>query len=251
MKFITAPWILAAISLNVFAAPQISPQMMEQFKRLPADQQQALAKQYGISVDQFQNASAMTPVTPSTPVAAPREVDYSQVSQRPLIAGAAQPGELQPFGYNVFAGEPILDAPVTDMPVADDYVIGPGDEIHVQLYGKENAVYDLSIGREGFIDFPSLGPISASGLTFQQFRSDLETRIKEQMIGVNSFISFGSMRALQVFVMGDAYRPGAYNVSGMATVTQVLQAAGGHTVDGVAMRAHQMAGVRGGHRRSP
>ncbi len=227
MKFITAPWILAAISLNVFAAPQISPQMMEQFKRLPADQQQALAKQYGISVDQFQNASAMTPVTPSTPVAAPREVDYSQVSQRPLIAGVAQPGELQPFGYNVFAGEPILDAPVTDMPVADDYVIGPGDEIHVQLYGKENAVYDLRVGREGFIDFPSLGPISASGLTFQQFRSDLETRIKEQMIGVNSFISFGSMRAMQVFVMGDAYRPGAYNVSGMATVTQVLQAAGG------------------------
>ena len=131
---------------------------MEQFKRLPADQQQALAKQYGISVDQFQNASAMTPVTPSTPVAAPREVDYSQVSQRPLIAGVAQPGELQPFGYNVFAGEPILDAPVTDMPVADDYIIGPGDEIHVQLYGKENAVYDLSVGREGFIDFPALFP---------------------------------------------------------------------------------------------
>ncbi|MEG2569136.1 MAG: polysaccharide biosynthesis/export family protein, partial [Acinetobacter sp.] len=105
--------------------------------------------------------------------------------------------------------------------------IGPGDEIHVQLYGKDNAVHDLKVGREGYIDFPDLGPISATGLTFQQFRKDLEARIKEQMIGVNVFISFGSMRAMQVFVMGDAYRPGAYNVSGMATVTQVLQAAGG------------------------
>lgn len=227
MKFIIAPWIIAAVSMNAFAAPQISPQMMEQFKRLSPAEQQSLAKQYGISTEQLQTTSAVTPVTKSVPVSAPRELDYSQASQRPLIAGVSQPGELQPFGYNVFAGEPILDAPITDMPVSDDYVIGPGDEIHVQLYGKENVVYDLSVGREGFIDFPSLGPISASGLTFQQFRSDLEARIKEQMIGVNSFISFGSMRAMQVFVMGDAYRPGAYNVSGMATVTQVLQAAGG------------------------
>ncbi|WP_423842161.1 polysaccharide biosynthesis/export family protein [Aeromonas veronii] len=66
------------------------------------------------------------------------------------------------------------------MPVADDYVLGPGDEIRVQLYGKENANYTLPIGREGFIDFPTLGPIAASGQTFQQLRSELESRIKEQ-----------------------------------------------------------------------
>ncbi len=113
------------------------------------------------------------------------------------------------------------------MPVADDYVLGPGDEIRVQLYGKENANYTLPIGREGFIDFPTLGPIAASGQTFQQLRSELESRIKEQKIGVEAFVSFGALRTMQVFVMGDAYRPGAYNVNGMATVTQALQAAGG------------------------
>ncbi|CAJ1820273.1 hypothetical protein FNBNMHLP_01410 [Aeromonas jandaei] len=134
---------------------------------------------------------------------------------------------MQPFGYNVFAGEPLTDAPVVDMPVADDYVMGPGDEIRVQLYGKENAAYTLAIGREGFIDFPSLGPIAASGQSFQQLRTELESRIKEQKIGVEAFISFGALRTMQVFVMGDAYRPGAYNVNGMATVTQALQAAGG------------------------
>ena len=80
---------------------------------------------------------------------------------------------------------------------------------------------------KGFIDFPSLGPIAASGQTFQQLRGELENRIKEQKIGVEAFISFGALRTMQVFVMGDAYRPGAYNVNGMATVTQALQAAGG------------------------
>ena len=220
----------AALIGTVVAAPQITPEMMAKFKQLSPAQQQALAAQYGVDTSQLgEGAGQKSSVTPvkTAPVVAPREVDYSQTSQRPLVAGVAQEGALQPFGYNVFAGEPLTDAPVVDMPVADDYVMGPGDEIRVQLYGKENATYSLAIGREGFIDFPSLGPIAASGQTFQQLRSELESRIKEQKIGVEAFISFGSLRTMQVFVMGDAYRPGAYNVNGMATVTQALQAAGG------------------------
>ncbi|MGL5487585.1 MAG: SLBB domain-containing protein, partial [Shewanella sp.] len=224
-------WLLslAFLGSTVPAAPQITPEMMAKFKQLSPAQQQALAAQYGIDSSQLGASAAVSSVTPvnTAPVAAPRDVDYSQPSQRPLMAGVAQEGELQPFGYNVFAGEPLTDAPVVDMPVADDYVLGPGDEIRVQLYGKENANYTLPIGREGFIDFPTLGPIAASGQTFQQLRSELESRIKEQKIGVEAFVSFGALRTMQVFVMGDAYRPGAYNVNGMATVTQALQAAGG------------------------
>ncbi|MFQ2180470.1 SLBB domain-containing protein [Aeromonas sp. s13] len=217
------------MSSVAFCAPQITPDMMAKFKQLSPAQQQALAAQYGVDTSQLGGAGQKSSVTPvnTAPVAAPREVDYSQASQRPLVAGVAQEGTLQPFGYNVFAGEPLTDAPVVDMPVADDYVMGPGDEIRVQLYGKENVTYTLAIGREGFIDFPSLGPIAASGQSFQQLRSELESRIKEQKIGVEAFISFGALRTMQVFVMGDAYRPGAYNVNGMATVTQALQAAGG------------------------
>ncbi|WP_346209169.1 SLBB domain-containing protein [Aeromonas salmonicida] len=218
---------LALIGLPLVAAPQVTPEMMIKLKQLSPAQQQALAAQYGIDPSQLGGGqSSVTPVN-TAPVAAPREVDYSQTSQRPSVAGVAQEGTLQPFGYSVFAGEPLTDAPVVDMPVADDYVMGPGDEIRVQLYGKENASYSLAIGREGFIDFPSLGPIAASGQTFQQLRRELENRIKEQKIGVEAFISFGALRTMQVFVMGDAYRPGAYNVNGMATVTQALQAAGG------------------------
>jgi len=220
---------LALFGLPLLAAPQVTPEMIAKFKQLSPAQQQALAAQYGLDSSQLGSSAVQSSVTPvnTAPMAAPREVDYSQVSQRPLVAGVAQEGKLQPFGYNVFAGEPLTDAPVVDMPVADDYVMGPGDEIRVQLYGKENASYSLAIGREGFIDFPSLGPIAASGQTFQQLRSELENRIQEQKIGVEAFISFGALRTMQVFVMGDAYRPGAYNVNGMATVTQALQAAGG------------------------
>ncbi|ELM3617332.1 SLBB domain-containing protein [Aeromonas sobria] len=239
---------LALFGGAVLAAPQVTPEMMAKFKQLSPAQQQELAAQYGVDPSQLGGAleqkSSVTPVN-TAPVAAPREVDYSQTTQRSLMAGVAQEGELQPFGYNVFAGEPLTDAPVVDMPVADDYMMGPGDEIRVQLYGKENAVYTLAIGREGFIDFPSLGPIAASGQTFQQLRTELENRIKEQKIGVEAFISFGALRTMQVFVMGDAYRPGAYNVNGMATVTQALQAAGGIDTVG-SLRKLQIK--RGGHK---
>ncbi|MGL5046974.1 MAG: polysaccharide biosynthesis/export family protein, partial [Shewanella sp.] len=208
---------LALLGLPVLAAPQVTPEMMAKFKQLSPAQQQALAAQYGIDPAQLSGSASQASSTPvnTAPVAAPREVDYSQASQRPLVAGVAQAGALQPFGYSVFAGEPLTDTPVVDMPVADDYVMGPGDGIRIQLYGKENATYNLAIGREGFIDFPTLGPIAASGKTFQQLRTELESRIKEQKIGVDAFISFGALRTMQVFVMGDAYRPGAYNVNGM------------------------------------
>lgn len=113
------------------------------------------------------------------------------------------------------------------MPVPDDYVVGPGDEIKVQFYGKENNNFAMTVGREGQIDFPKLGPINVAGLTFQQVREELQNRIAEQFIGVDSYISFGSLRTMQIFVMGDAYKPGAYNVNGLTTVTQALQIAGG------------------------
>lgn len=228
MKQILSLFLFVFLSLPSLAGQQqVTPEMMAQFMQLPPAQQRALAVQYGIDPDDINPARRPKKQIETRPTMEPRELDYNQVSQRPPVADVSRANELQPFGYNVFAGEPLTDVPVVDMPVSDDYVMGPGDEIRVQLYGKQNAVYTLMIGREGFIDFPNLGPISAAGQTFQQLRAAINGHVKEKMIGVESFVSFGALRTMQVFVMGDAYRPGAYNVNGMATVTQALHAAGG------------------------
>lgn len=95
---------LALVGGSVLAAPQVTPEMMAKFKQLSPAQQQALAAQYGIDSSQLGASSTKSSVTPvnTAPVAVPRDVDYSQPSQRPLLAGVAQDGELQPFGYNVF-----------------------------------------------------------------------------------------------------------------------------------------------------
>ena len=63
----------------------------------------------------------------------------------------------KPFGYDLFEGAPSTFAPVKDIQVPMDYVIDPGDTLMVQLFGKENATYNLSVGRDGRIYFPKLG----------------------------------------------------------------------------------------------
>ena len=134
---------------------------------------------------------------------------------------------LKPFGYDLFAGIPSTFAPATDIPVPANYVIGPGDEIRVQLYGGINQSYVLTVSREGTIDFPELGPIEVSGQSFLSVREDLQERVARQVPGTNASVSIGETRSIRVFVLGEAYRPGSYTVSGLSTITNALFVSGG------------------------
>ena len=134
---------------------------------------------------------------------------------------------LKPFGYDLFAGIPTTFAPATDVPVPAEYVVGPGDQIRVQLYGDVNESYLLTVGRDGRIDFPELGPVEVAGQTFTQVRQDLEGRVSRQMIGTVASVSMGETRSIRVFVLGEAYRPGSYTVSGLSTITNALFVSGG------------------------
>ncbi|WP_031809231.1 SLBB domain-containing protein, partial [Vibrio parahaemolyticus] len=105
-------------------------------------------------------------------------------------------------------------------------------EIVIQLFGKENTTHRLRVNRAGVINFPSLGPVQVAGMTFSDVRDSLNQRVKEQMIGVRSDISLGEMRTMQVFVMGDAYKPGAYTVSALTTISQAIYYSGGFSESG-------------------
>ncbi|MDH3588093.1 MAG: polysaccharide export protein, partial [Gammaproteobacteria bacterium] len=150
------------------------------------------------------------------------EIEVSLLPLEPVGVAA-----LERFGSSLFEGVPTTFAPATDIPVPTDYVIGPGDTVIVQLYGKENERYELAVTRDGQLSVPSIGPVSVTGLTFADMRSDLLTRIGEQMIGVEASITLGELRSIRVFVLGDAERPGSYTVSGLSTVTNALFVSGG------------------------
>jgi len=134
---------------------------------------------------------------------------------------------LEPFGYDLFRGVPSTFAPATDIPVPTDYVIGPGDTVNVQLFGNQNAEYFLTVSREGVINFPEIGPLNVSGLSFSDLRNTINERVAEQMIGVRASTTLGELRSIRVFVLGDVVRPGSYTVSGLSTMTNALFVSGG------------------------
>jgi polysaccharide export outer membrane protein len=134
---------------------------------------------------------------------------------------------LKPFGYDLFKSGTSTFAPVTDVPVPADYIVGPGDQIQVQLFGNQNRNMRLVVGRDGRINFPELGPINVAGRPFERVAADLEQRVSQQMLGVRASVSMGDTRSIRVFVMGEANRAGTYVVSGLSTITSALYAAGG------------------------
>jgi protein involved in polysaccharide export with SLBB domain len=134
---------------------------------------------------------------------------------------------LKPFGYDLFDGSPSTFAPVTDIQVPADYIVGPGDTLEIQLFGSESSRYELTVQRDGRINFPKLGPIMVGGLTFDSLRDLLEQRVEKQLIGTRIGVTMGDLRSIRVFVLGEAERPGSYTVSGLSTMTNALFVSGG------------------------
>ena len=139
---------------------------------------------------------------------------------------------LKPFGYELFNQRVSTFAPGSDVPVPANYVVGPGDQLNVQLYGSQNRNLRLTVGRDGRLNFPDLGPIDVAGKSFDTVAGEIESRVSRQIIGTQASVSMGVPRSIQVFVMGETRKPGAYTVSGLATMTSALYASGGISTTG-------------------
>lgn len=192
-----------------------TPSQIAQFQALPKSQQEALASQYGIDTSTLQSQGTTQQEAKIAPT----------IGKRQATARVARKLEL--FGYDLFAGEPSSMAPIGDIPAPADYMMGPGDELNIEIFGKDNNSYSFIVKRDGSIDLPRLGPVMIAGQTYSQVQESLTAFIKSKIIGVEVTISLGKFRTMQVFVLGDAYKPGTYVLSSLATVTQALRAAGG------------------------
>jgi len=134
---------------------------------------------------------------------------------------------LKPFGYDLFEGSPSTFAPVSDIQVPVGYLVGPGDTLIIQLYGNEPATYELSVQRDGRVNFPKIGPVMVSGMTFDAARNAIQEQVSKQLIGSRVSVTMGELRSIRVFVLGDANKPGSYTVSGLSTITNALFVSGG------------------------
>ncbi len=135
--------------------------------------------------------------------------------------------DLRQFGYALFRGPPSTFAPLDQIPMPTTHILGPGDTIKVQLYGKKNARYSMKVDRNGQIDFPEIGPLNVGGQNFEEVKELIQKQVSNQFIGVETSITLGKLRSIQVFILGDVVAPGSYTVSSLSSLTNALLASGG------------------------
>ena len=139
---------------------------------------------------------------------------------------------LKYFGYDYFVDQPDTFALLDSVPIPPDYIIGPNDNIKIILYGNKNKEHDLKVTRDGDIFIPEIGPLYVSGLTFDNLKSLVQETINSQMIGTQVSITLGSLRSINVFVLGAARKPGMYSISALSTLTNAIFKSGGIDISG-------------------
>ena len=203
----------------------LTPEQIAQLQALSPAQREALLEASGANEVA---GTAQTPVTNPVTVE-PRNVGPTIQDSTVTAVTTVAPTSLQHFGYELFAGIPTTFAPATNIPVPANYVMGPGDTVVIQLYGQRNLTYELVITREGMLMFPEIGPVAVTGLSFGEMREQIQSIVSNQLIGQSASISMGALRSINIFVLGEAYRPGSYTVSSLSTMTNALFVSGGIT----------------------
>ena len=147
---------------------------------------------------------------------------------------------LKLFGLETFRRTSTRFQAAQTGPMDENYRLGPGDLLVLILTGDVEQAYSLDVNREGFIVIPQVGQVHAANLTLGQLRDVLYPRLGRVYSGIRRGsgattrfqLSIGRLRNLQVYVVGDVVRPGAYQISAAGTVLTALYSAGGPTSNG-------------------
>lgn len=146
---------------------------------------------------------------------------------------ASSSGQVLPiFGADLFRNVPSTFAPLDQTPVPPDYVIGPGDELRIRVWGQVNFNADLRVDRSGEIYLPQVGDVHVAGLPFSEVDGQLRKSIGRVYRNFDLTANVGQIRAIQVYVAGQARRAGVYTVSSLSTLVDALFASGGPSVEG-------------------
>ena len=134
--------------------------------------------------------------------------------------------QLVHFGHELFAPRTDVDVVLENMPAVPGYVIGPGDEVVVRMWGRMEGTQRLTVDRDGKIFFPKLGSFHVAGKTFEELKTFLKGKISG-IKEVRSDVSLGRMKGVRVSVIGEVRAPGWYDVSSLHTALQALSLASG------------------------
>ena len=131
------------------------------------------------------------------------------------------------FGRDIFNKEDLTFEPVMNIATPQTYVVGPGDEVKVDIYGASQKSSTYTVSPDGDIVVEDYGPINISGLTVRQANARIRSTLGSRYSSSSIKMTLGQTRTITVNVMGEVQNPGTYSLSAFATVFHALYMAGG------------------------
>ena len=131
------------------------------------------------------------------------------------------------FGHDIFNNKLLSFEPNMNIATPQDYVLGPGDLLVIDVYGASQKSFKLTVSPEGTVTVPDYGPIAVSGMTVAAANSRISASLGSRYSSSRLKVSVGQTRTILVNVMGEVKSPGTYHLSAFASVFHALYAAGG------------------------
>lgn len=162
----------------------------------------------------------------------------SQDNVKTEMAGVKEINEsgIRVFGRNIFTNRNLTFEPSLNMPTPQNYRLGPGDQLVIEVWGASEANITQKVSPEGYINIPQVGPVNVNGLTVQAATNLIKGRLSKIYAGMgstnvdlstNAKVSLGQIRTIQVNIMGEVVNPGTYAISSFSTAFHALYKAGG------------------------
>jgi protein involved in polysaccharide export with SLBB domain len=188
----------------------------------PTERTPQLRTPPGLNTGQNQRTNPLNPSEIQHPKVPPRpETEFEQ-----MVADSA--GRALPlFGQSLFLEPPSTFAPLDLLQVPSDYIIGPGDELQVRIWGQVEADLRVIVDRSGQIYIPQVGQVSVAGIHYGDLEQHLKSEISKIFRNFNITANVGRLRSIQVLVVGNARYPGTYTISSLSTLVNAIFASGG------------------------
>ena len=157
------------------------------------------------------------------------DIQYAEIQQNinQHVDGEVGEANLKVFGRDIFNNKLLTFEPNMNIATPQNYVLGPGDEVIVDIYGASQKSETLTVSPDGAITVPGYGPIQVAGLTVAGAQSKIRSTLGSRYASSTLKISVGQTRSMMINVMGEVKAPGTYTLSAFATVFHALYMAGG------------------------
>ena len=131
------------------------------------------------------------------------------------------------FGRDIFNNRELSFEPNMNIATPQNYVLGPGDAVFVDVYGASQKAVQSTVSPDGYLNIEGFGPVQVSGLTVSQANARLRSTLGARYSSSKIKLTVGQTRTIMVNVMGEVKAPGTYTLSAFASVFHALYMAGG------------------------